>query len=645
MCGISGLFDPHLASPADQLTGAVVAMTNTLAHRGPDDHGHWCDPSHGVALGHRRLSIVDLSPMGHQPMTSRSGRWVLTFNGEIYNHPEIRTRLAAEGADFRGHSDTEVLVESIDRWGVRAALAAANGMFAIGVWDRAERRLTLARDRMGEKPLYHGWVAGRFAFASELKAFHHVPGFTPTVDREALAHYLERTMVPAPLSMLDGIRKLPPGHLLEIDGAADAAPEPYWSLLSVASVGADAKLDGTPDAHAALVAERLAASIKSRMVADVPVGAFLSGGIDSSLVVALMQQQSSRPVRTFTVGFDAEGYDEAAHARAVAHHLGTDHTELYLRPSDALDVIPSLADIYDEPFADSSQLPTYLVSAMARDAVTVSLSGDGGDELFAGYARYQVFRSTWNRMRRVPGPARRAAAATIRRVPASQLNRWITRLERVTPARLRLSRPGDKLHKLALLADVADERDAYEILMTQRLAPRLLRDRIVRPERVPWLAGDELVRSAQLQDQLSYLPDDILVKVDRASMARSLEVRVPMLDHELVELSWRLPTSTLFADGSGKWPLRRVLADYVPAAIMDRPKMGFAVPIADWLRGPLRPWAEELLSERRVSDAGLLDATRVRALWAEHLTRAGDWHGTYDLWSVLMLQDWLRRWT
>lgn len=642
MCGIAGFVDARRATAADELAATAAAMAGTVHHRGPDDRGVWVDAESGVALGHQRLSIVDLSAAGHQPMTSADGRFVLTYNGETYDHPRLRTLLEADGARFRGRSDTEVVVEAIGRWGLARALGEMNGMFALAVWDTRERRLFLARDRMGEKPLYYGWIGDTFVFGSELKALRAHPRFKAEISRDAVASFMRLNCVPAPYTIYDGVAKVRPGEVVEVDpDARSSSSSPYWSVVDAARRGA---ADPITDPRVAvdLLGSLLADAVAMRMVADVPVGAFLSGGVDSSLIVALAQRSRAGAVRTFTIGFDEGGFDEADHAHAVAAHLGTDHTELYLSPDAALEIVPQLPAMYDEPFADSSQLPTHLVARLARQHVTVSVSGDGGDELFSGYTRYQLFRRMLERLRGLPVPVRSVAARAI----TSRSPAWWSARARSLPSRFRPQRAGEKLHKLALVLGAGGEQAAYAVTLSQwqrplDVVPGAHEPRTALDDPAAWLA--ELPRAARprLVDQLLYLPDDILVKVDRATMAVSLEARVPLLDHRVVELAWRMPPEVLHHDGRGKWPLRELLGREVPTALFDRPKQGFGVPISAWLRGPLRGWAEELLSTERLRDAGLLDVAAVRAVWAEHLARDDDWAGGYDLWTVLMLQAWL----
>lgn len=645
MCGIVGFIDPGRPEGGGRL---LDDLTSTLAHRGPDGSGIWYDRETGVGLGHRRLAIIDLSETGYQPMVSHDGRFHITFNGEIYNFPELRAELEGAGEAFTGTSDTEVMLAAIGRWGLEAALRRFNGMFAFALWDAREKRLSLARDRMGEKPLYCGRLGKAFVFASELKALTAHPAFDRPVSRDAVALFLRYNYVPAPLSIYEGIHKLPPASFLSLsvgpEGAGEGEPKLYWSVEEAARAGLENPLDGSPEAVADELEGQLRRSVRRQMVSDVPLGAFLSGGIDSSTVVALMQLESPRPVKTFSIGFHIEGFDEAQEAKAVARHLGTDHTELYVTAEQAMEVIPRLPQVYDEPFADSSQIPTYLVSELARRSVTVSLSGDGGDELFWGYNRYQIAREMWRRIGWIPAPLRRAVGRGIESLPLGLLNGT---LGWASPLLERYGRPGpvgDKVKKAARVARMGtpDElyrymvghwRDAFELVQGAEKRPLGLAN----PEAASAMP-DQLQRM-QLLDQLTYLPDDILAKVDRASMAHGLEVRVPFLDYQVVELAWRIPMELRLREGKGKWILRQVLERHVPKSLTERPKKGFGVPIGAWLRGPLREWAEELLDERRLEQEGLLRPEPIRRRWREHLEGGRNWH--YHLWDVLMLQAWL----
>jgi asparagine synthase (glutamine-hydrolysing) len=645
MCGLTGFWQPTVFS-ADAAQAVAIKMADRIAHRGPDDSGVWVDESAGIALAHRRLSILDLSPAGHQPMQSTCGRFVLAFNGEIYNHLELRglLRSARNDGGWRGHSDTETLLAGFEAWGIEATLKKTVGMFAISLWDRAERRLTLARDRIGEKPLFYGWVHGAFVFGSELKALRAYPGFDNPISRDALALYLQHCVVPAPYSIYQDIFKLEPGSVLSVSATGLAGKtvqiEPYWRFTDAVCQGLAAPIQSETEAVAALEAV-LREAVSLQAVADVPLGAFLSGGVDSSTIVALMQAQSSRPVQTFTVGFDDAGFDESPHALAVARHLGTEHHALRVTAADALAVIPLLPAMYDEPFADSSQIPTHLVSKAARQRVTVALSGDAGDELFGGYNRYFWSQRVLNRLGWMPPLVRQGLVASIQQIPAAA---WDT-LGRALPGAHGVARLGDKAHKLAhRLKTVQSLDDLYRSLVTE------------------WPQGTELVRGAgrlptrlddasltagvaeaehrmMLWDTLTYLPDDILTKVDRAAMSVSLETRVPFLDHRVVELAWRLPLHMKIRRGHGKWALRQVLYKYVPRELIERPKASFGIPVGQWLRGPLRDWAEGLLDEERLQREGYFNTATIRQVWQVHLSGQHDW--TSRLWTVLMFQAWL----
>jgi len=650
MCGIAGILDAGRSTPADRLGALAAAMAASLGHRGPDDHGTWVDAEAGVALGHRRLSVIDLGPGGAQPMVSAAGRWVLSYNGEIYNHPALRRRLAGTGARFRGDSDTEVLVDAVERWGVDDALDLCEGMFAAALWDRRERQLHLVRDRFGEKPLYYGWVGPLFVFGSELKALHTVPGFRGELDRDAVASYLRHNCVPAPQTIFRGVRKLRPGHLVTLTPSTPAGHLPeqrcYWSA-SDAVASADAhQLDISDAEMVDRLENALSRAVAARMVADVPVGAFLSGGIDSSVVVALMQQHSSQPVRTFTVGFEHRAFDESAEAAAVAAHLGTDHTAVPVGDAEAVEAIVEIPHIWDEPFADVSQVPTFLVSRVARREVTVSLTGDGGDELFAGYNRHAWLDRVWGKARIVPAGPRRRAGSVLGAVPPGMVE-TAARATRVLPLKWRVRNPSTKVAKLARVLAASGPEDAYRALTTHWDDASLVlgasstagRDFGDGPSPV---AGEGITEQMLWYDLVRYLPDDILVKVDRAAMAVSLETRAPFLDREILDLAWSLPLHAKLRGGQTKWVLRQVLGRSVPPALVERPKMGFGIPIGPWLRQELAPWADHLLDERRLREQGLLDPAPIRRAWDLHRTGRRDLG--YELWDVLVLQAWVDRW-
>jgi asparagine synthase (glutamine-hydrolysing) len=620
-------------------------MGQTLAHRGPDDGGLFREDSVGFAMAFRRLAIVDLSPAGHQPMASASGRYTICFNGEVYNHFRIRPELEAAGFRFRGGSDTEVILAAFEHWGIRAALPRFIGMFAMAVWDAETRELTLLRDRLGVKPLYVAQYAGGVAFGSELKAITADPAFDRAVHPDALDFYLRHLYVPAPLSIFRDAVKLPPGAMLTVRDPSAALPEPeiWWSAAEAAYVGASARFTGTPDEAVDELERLLTDAVDLRMRADVPWGALLSGGIDSSAVVALMQARASAPVKTFTIGFDVAEHDETSHARAVAQHLGTDHTELRLTGRDALDVVPLLPQMFDEPLADPSQIPTYLVCRLARQSVTVALTGDGGDELFAGYHRYRDGGRLIARALGVPAPARRMLAAGIRSVSPAGWDRVARAAGMASPRVRGLRLPGQRLHKLAALARAGDEATMYRTLMEAGLDTTALgwpsrgeSDGMMGVMRGGMLPS--LLDRMQLADQRWYLPDDLLAKVDRASMAVSLEAREPLLDHRLAEFAWRLPPDYRLRADITKWPLRQVLHRYVPQALVERPKMGFTVPIAEWMRGPLREWAGDAIMALGRSPG----FARLPSRW-DAFAR-GETCLANGVWAAASLQAWAERW-
>ena len=652
MCGVAGFLGDGRFTP-EEASSIARGMADAVAHRGPDDAGVWIDRTAEVALAYRRLAVIDPSPAGRQPMQSASKRSVIVFNGEIYNHLDLRRQIEAQRPDafsWRGHSDTETLLAAIECWGLEEALQAATGMFAFAFWDRQERALFLARDRMGEKPLYYGWQNGVFLFGSELKALAAHPAFEGDVDRDALTLLLRHGYIASPWSIYKGVRKLPAGTYVRVAAGASREqptgelPEPrcYWSLRDVVAAGQAAPFTGTPEDAVDALHGLLLDAVRGQMAADVPLGAFLSGGVDSSTVVALMQAQSMRPVRTFTIGFDESEYNEAEHAKAVAGHLGTEHTELYVSARDSLDVIPRLPDLFDEPFADPSQIPTFLVAGMARKHVTVALTGDGSDELFGGYGYYVSTPQRWRLLSSVPVPLRRFVAGAVA-LGADSL-----------PARVSGKRPADrwrhrlqaKAHTLALLANCRTQEELHWLSFSHWRNPSSVVHGASEPETALTESAhwpDSLESAARLMalDGLSYLPDDILVKVDRAAMGVSLETRAPFLDRHVMEFVWRLPLPFRIRNARSKWVLRQVLHKYVPMQLVERPKAGFSIPLASWLRGPLRDWAEALLDAERLRAEGFFDPRPVRRKWHEFLNA----HGQCELllWNILMFQAWLDR--
>lgn len=624
MCGCFGFLGGKKA-----YFGVLDVVENKLYHRGPDDSGTWYDERQTIALGHTRLAIVDLSPAGHQPMASPCDRFVIAFNGEIYNHLDLRKQLESQGSaptSWRGHSDTETLLACFSAWGIEKTLQSTVGMFALALWDKQEQQLTLARDRLGEKPLYWGWCGCALLFGSELKALKAYPDFKAEVDRGALTLLLRHNYIPAPYTIYQGIEKLPAGQYVQIKKGqlrADVQPKAYWQLNQAIERGLASPFSGTDAQATDLLEHVISQAVRGQMLSDVPLGAFLSGGVDSSTVVALMQQQSRQPVRTFAIGFDEPGYNEAEYAKEVALHLGTDHTELYVSAQDALDLVPRLPDIYCEPFADSSQLPTFLVSRMAKKHVTVALSGDGGDELFGGYNPYQFAPRVWSKLRMMPLPLRQIAYRLLSGLPLP-----------------------DKFAKLLRVLPAKDKEQFYHILMSHWDNPDQLviggqtcSTLISSPAQ--WPQTDSFEHWMMAMDAGQYMTDDILVKVDRAAMANSLETRVPLLDHRVVELAWQLPLNMKIRAGVGKWILKEVLYRHVPREMIERPKKGFSVPLGQWLRGPLRDWAEALLNEQRLAQEGYFVPSAVRRVWSEHLQ--GKRNHERKLWSILMFQAWLEK--
>ncbi|HEY3198784.1 MAG TPA: asparagine synthase (glutamine-hydrolyzing) [Nitrospirales bacterium] len=645
MCGIAGAL--QLGVNEEEWQSHLTSMSRVLVHRGPDEGGMWFDVPTGIGFAHRRLSIIDLSPAGNQPMQSACGRYVVTYNGEIYNFRLLRLELEGLGQKFRGHSDTEVLLAAVSQWGLEKAVDRFNGMFAFALWDREAQSLHLCRDRIGEKPLYYGWMGRTFLFASELKALLTHPACKSEVDRNALALYLRHSYIPTPYSVYKGISKLPAGTMLTITARGphiEPTPVAYWSAKEVAERGVLDMFAGSEEDAAVQLDALLMDAVKLRMVSDVPLGAFLSGGIDSSTVVALMQAQSAQPVKTFSIGFHEDSYNEAVDAKAVARHLGTEHTELYVTSEEARAVIPYLPQLYDEPFSDCSQIGTFLVSKLARRQVTVALSGDGGDELFAGYNRYFWAESIWNRMNRLPMAVRNAAAAALTFMSADTWNTGFDVVRAMLPRAFRVQQAGDKLHKLAGVLSAEDQAALYRQLVSHWTIPAAVvlgasEPMTILSDRTRWSHLEDFRQQMMFVDTVTYLPDDILVKVDRASMGVGLEARVPLLDHRVLEFAWRVPISMNIQGRTGKRLLRKVLDKHVPLKLVDRPKMGFSIPIDSWLRGPLRDWAEDLLDEGRLNKQGFFSPRPIRQKWLEHLSGRRNWQ--YHLWDILMFQAWL----
>lgn len=658
MCGLTGFWDKSLAYSQENLEFFTQAMADKIDHRGPDSSGIWCDAKSGIGLGHRRLSIVDLSPAGHQPMVSRSNRMMLAYNGEIYNTNELRNELIAAGIsadEFSGYSDTEVILRACEIWGVEETCRKMIGMFAFALWDAKEQCLYLTRDRLGKKPMYWGFHGiGRqiLFFGSQIKSFTPHPTWKPEIETDVLHSYFRFNYVPAPVSIFKGIHKLTPGTVLKIDRQNNIQETRFWDFQEVIAIGAKYRNHDQNNKHPLndeeaidALEELLKDAVKRRMMADVPLGAFLSGGVDSSTIVALMQAQSDRPVKTFSIGYQEQDYNEAVHAKKVAKHLGTEHHEQYLEPKQIFDIIPSIPHWFDEPFADSSQIPTYLVSKMAREHVTVALSGDGGDELFAGYTRYLQGQRTWAWMNAIPLWSKYLAATLIRSVKPRT---WDV-ISKAIPKKIRPSLFSDKLYKMSDVLLIKHPEEFYKRLVSQWHHPNELVLQGKETLYFPWqgLKKDSnhlnnIVEYMQAMDTLSYLPDDILTKVDRASMALGLEARVPLLDHRVVEFAWRLPCNQKIRNNQGKWLLRQVLYRYVPKELIERPKMGFGIPIDRWLRTDLRAWAEELLYDNSLKSEGLLNTQLIHQRWTEHLSGTRNWQ--YPLWGVLMFLAWKKNW-
>ncbi len=643
MCGLTGFLDLDRRLAVEQLAGIAQRMSDSIAHRGPDDAATWVDAEAGLGLGFRRLSIIDVSPLGRQPMHSAGGRFVIVYNGEIYNAPELRQQLEAEGSVFRGHSDTEAMLEGFERWGIARTLDSIAGMFAIALWDRQSRSLSLIRDRLGKKPLYFGRLGRTFFFGSQPKSFFPHPDWRAEIDRDSLTAFMRFGYVPAPRSIFKGLVSVRPGEWVEVRGGEVVARRLYWDARAIAAAALAEPMELVDEEAVARFQTLLSGAVARRLISDVPLGAFLSGGVDSSAVVALMQANSTARVKTFSIGFNEGAYDESRHARAVAEHLGTDHHELRVSPREAIDAIPAMPLYYDEPFADGSQIPTYLLSKLTREHVTVALSGDGGDELLAGYTRYRTGRDIARVIRAIPAALRPGVASAIRGAPAAV---WRL-LEPLVPGRLGQSPLSARMRRFSGYMVDGGEEAMFRDLVGQWAEP----EHLVRGGREPvddlWQGAlaervPDFGRRMQLIDAITYLPDDILVKVDRASMAVGLEARAPLLDRAVVEFTWGLPDRFLTRNGETKWLLRQVLYAHVPKALIERPKMGFGLPMDEWLRGPLRDWAEDLLDARSVEADGLVDPAPVRQLWAEHLS--GRTAGQYRLWCVLMFQAWKRHW-
>ncbi len=637
MCGFVGYY-----APQNFAADLINKMGDAISYRGPDAAGYLREQSVGLHICHRRLSVIDLSEAGAQPMKSYTGRYDIIYNGEIYNYLQIRDELEKGGNAYqwRGHSDTEIILQAFEIWGIEATLQKMVGMFAIALWDKQTKKLFLCRDRMGEKPMYYGWQEQTFFFGSELKAFLPHPAFGKNINPTAVSSFFKYNYVPGDSCIYEGIKKLKAGFFAEIDfQSKNVLLTQYWDLkkhLPTEQVNGQKK---SLQEWTSSLDELLKKAIKQQMVSDVPLGAFLSGGVDSSVIAALMQAQSSQKIKTFSIGFGDEKFNEAVYAKAVANHLGTDHTELYVSSQDALNVVPQLAKIYDEPFADSSQVPTFLLAKMAREKVTVSLSGDAGDELFSGYSRYLQVNNTWNKLQYLPVKVRENIGKLIVKTDGVKWDAWFERYKRLIPSRFHMSHFGDKMHKGAAVLGNPDEFSFYDGFITHWPSGSIMSNDVqAEMYNFSGAKGLSFVEKMMFLDSITYLPDDILVKVDRAAMANSLETRVPFLDHRVVEFAWRIPMNLKLRDGKSKWLLRQVLYNYVPSNLIERPKMGFGVPLESWLRGPLKDWADELLSEQALNKHGLLKTHQIRSAWQAHLKGERSWH--YRLWDVLMFQSW-----
>lgn len=648
MCGIAGF----LNFKATQTQGALISlgknMSGTLIHRGPDDSGIWADEKDGICLAHRRLAILDLSPLGHQPMVSQSKRYVLIFNGEIYNYMEIRKDLELRNCNFKGHSDTEVMLAAFETWGLFESLKKFIGMFAIALWDQKEKQLYLIRDRLGKKPLYYGFMGNTFLFGSELKALKVHPEFQKEINRNALTAFLRYSYIPTPYSIYENIYKLNPGTVLTLNpkkGWNQVKLTSYWSFEEIARKSRDLPSHKNETEAVEELDSLLKDAVRIRMYSDVPLGVFLSGGIDSSLITALMQAQSEIPIKTFTIGFQESAYNEAPYSKEIAKHLGTNHAEFYLSPKDAMEVIPLLPILYDEPFADPSQIPTYLVSKVAKQQVTVALSGDGGDEIFGGYNRYLIGKNIWKKISRLPTPLKKSFSIGMTKISPQVIDSIFSLFNRFHFAFLREERPGEKLHKLAQILTVSSCEEMYYQFISHWKDPETVvmngKEPLTYLKTIQWNSKMSCVEKMMAWDTLTYLPDDILAKVDRASMGVSLEVRAPLLDHRVVEYAWNLPEELKIRQKETRWILRKILYQYVPKQLIERPKMGFGLPIGEWLRGSLREWAESLINEQKLKNENFFQPEPIREKWEEHLSKKRNW---YDLlWNILMFEAWLQK--